>query len=339
MGRDKELLLCWRPLSVLFFVFLLAVLVCPQTETKSEKRLAKLRELQEQFTFIPMNETNYKRFVLPTMRPYDLLLLWTSDSVRCVPCGALNENLRQLLASHLDTLPNPQSRTLFAFVGDPAYLDVPAQKFGVRGLPTLLLLRSTEQQNLASSTHRQVEEFRPKSMQDLAAPFALSHWLEQKTSMRFPARGPLLDSPEVKQAVIAVPIAFVVFLLIYGLWQRQPLVFYLLTLCLYAFTLAGVIFNAIRLPPWRGLGQDLRPSYFAPGSRSQYIWEGVFMVILFYAGTASWVLLTDFVPRLENPWKRRGAFLGLFTVLAYVIHLILYIFAQHKVGGYPFFFH
>jgi len=99
--------------------------------------------------------------------------------------------------------------------------------------------------------------------------------------------------------------------------------------------LAGTIYNAIHNPPFVWQDPQGHILWIYPSSRSQFVVEGLVVVVLFAVGSTGFILVVTYLPTITDPWSARKNFLAISLMIMTSYHFVMRIF-RSKMPGYPF---
>jgi len=119
-------------------------------------------------------------------------------------------------------------------------------------------------------------------------------------------------------------------------WKINPMVLFAASVCVFAFVMAGTIFNSIHSPAMyykHPVSKQIMLIY--PSTRHQFVLEGIIMSSLFTLAGLFFVGFTSHVPTFKDPWKQRGMFvvcaLGFYTCFWWIMTIF-----KVKNGFYPY---
>jgi len=123
--------------------------------------------------------------------------------------------------------------------------------------------------------------------------------------------------------------------LLRGYW-KDPTLWFLVSLAVFGFSMAGVVFNAIHAPPFAYTNpQNKQTMWIYPQARMQFVSEGIIMAVLLIFTGLVWVTFGALIPKIRPGMYQRLAFVG--SVLAYVIcYSAVQSIFKIKYSWYPF---
>jgi len=206
------------------------------------------------------------------------------------------------------------------------------QKAGWRSVPKVLRIppRSAKGMNVGSWEDLNQEEV-TESSADIAA------WISKRTGYPVFITKPFLEKYGSQIMTVGV-LAAIAYLLAPRIKRafKNPMFWFVLSLGVYGFTMAGVVFNAIHAPPWYYKHpQNGQTYYIYPSARQQFVAEGLIMAVLLTGTGLIFVGFSAWVPTLKTAWAKRVGFVMLSVCFLLSHAQVMQIF-RSKYGFYPF---
>jgi len=309
-------------------------------------RFEKLIDAQRKSSIIELNNEDLKSYA-SFKSNYTMILLFTSKNPQISDVSAAdqtNSAYQQAADAFFQSL-GPERINSEQWQQNPVFFarcDVEncrevfvdgTKKAGWRAVPKVFCLtpRSGKGLNLGSWEDMSQEPVRASGA-DIAA------WISHKT--RYPLFLEKSFFAKYGTGLMNMAVFAVVVYLLAPRIQRaisNTMFWFVLSLGVYAFTMAGVVFNAIH--PEVGFSykhpQSGQTYYIYPSARTQFVAEGYIMAVLLTGTGLLFVLFSAWVPTLKTPWAKRAGFavLGLSFLLSH--SQVMNIF-RSKYGFYPF---
>jgi len=275
----------------------------------ASERIAKLHAAAQRrgLAVLRFNDARIDELVKrPYERDYALVLLFSTNDLKCEPCRHAEYVLGLVKQGHT----SPQ-----------AY-----EMFGVDSVPAVAFVASGDAWN--SNTH-----FALASNAEVSHPDKLASWLSRMTGER-------ISAPKTHWMVTnAVPLVIIALCALFFAYHWRdlvvimqiPMFWFIAVMSVYAFTMSGMHWNMIRGAPLVALTRSGGIQLFR-GGYSQTVVEGLIMAALFIGGGMTWVALTVQVPREQEPGKRvlRFSFLAVTWTMIWCRTTVIYTLTKNQ---------
>jgi len=333
--------------KVLSIILLLIVLTSIEAaKEKSEKFQKLLKTTKEKKTGILEFSGETLDKYAKSSRDFSLVVLITAEKnskVQCEVCPHVNNEFQRTVDQFKEEL-GYSGYSADKFSDRPVFFgrcDIQScmdfyKSGNYRGFPVLLHIRPSKDE-VSSVDYRKVDRV-DEIYQDPSAETMTVH-ISRLTGHNFVREIPMWKM--VVQGGAALIVVLVLIKLLYDkirTFGYNSMVGFALSVCVFAFVMAGTIFNAIHNPGMfyrNPASKQLMLIY--PSTRHQFVVEGIIMATLFTLGGLFFVGFTSHVPSFKDAWKQRGMFMvcacGFFTCLFYTMTIF-----KVKHGYYPYWF-
>mmetsp|Transcript_15909 Transcript_15909/g.27263 ORF Transcript_15909/g.27263 Transcript_15909/m.27263 type:complete len:141 (-) Transcript_15909:17-439(-) len=116
----------------------------------------------------------------------------------------------------------------------------------------------------------------------------------------------------------------------------NPAITFVVAMVVFFLSMAGLVYNLIRTPPWTGFNRQTgAPEYIMASSRSQYVAEGLIVATLMSGAGIAHVGINVIGSKRLSPMVYRLIFYTLLIVYFFCANSLYEIFMK-KYGFYPY---
>lgn len=144
--------------------------------------------------------------------------------------------------------------------------------------------------------------------------------------------------PFILRTIAAAAGMFVFVRYIFPLWYRNPfnpMLAFFVAMGVFFLSMAGLVFNLIRTPPFSGVKKNGDMDYIMSGSRSQYVVEGIVIASLMLVIAVSHIAINEVGGKRLTGFGQRVVFYLSFAVYILAANTLWRVFCI-KYGFYPY---
>lgn len=309
-----------------FLVTLVSLMVLGMSQGYTDKYQKLIKTAAEKKSGIAEFTGDSVRRYAKNERDFSLIVLLTTEKttkqVQCDMCPTINKEYARMVDQFRDSL-GEEGFSSKKFLEKPVFFGrcdiVSCLDFYKEGnyqqFPLMLHLRPSNKNN-TEIEWRQID--RVDIYQDPTAENMVAQ-VSKLTGNSF-----VRVTPVYKKVITLIGVVGVIALIIklvydqYKDYFKNPMVWFAVSLVVYAGVMAGTVFNSIHNPGLYYMHpQTQQIMLIYPSSRHQFILEGLIMAALFIVGAIFFIAFTSHVPTFKNPWRQRGMFavcaLGCYT--------------------------
>jgi len=353
-------ILCKFVLFLLLLTSLLALLSTVESATRDTAKQnnaplgTKFGRLQKQAAKTPIisfTSETFTKYYAPAHstdtednqpRNYSSFILFTvNDPKKCPNCQAVNQEFQKLVEAFVGTLENYS-------LDDPKFLSNPVffgkcdlqkcreiiKKAGWKSLPQFVFIPLHDSSKQQKEGYLGFEIY--DSLQKEFSAKALADVVRIKSGYSIEISEPI--APKVALVISGIVIIWWLIIVVIPkimIAFKQPMFWFAIALGVYCFVMSGAVFNAIHTPPWfyshPHTGQIL---LIYPAARQQFVIEGILMASVFAVLALLIAAINDWIPKIQNQWNQRIAFILVASAFYGVYTFTMMIFRK-KYSFYP----
>jgi len=309
-----------------------------------DTQFSKLVSASEKSKVIPLAPDMFKSLYPDSEKNtqnFSLAIFFThQDSQQCPYCPLIAEGYTQAANAYYKTL-GSAGYSSETFLKNPIFFTscdyqncmLLMQRVGIDSLPRIGMILSSNKVKVQRG--QQQHPFGIQYM-DLTRDNDVSAFISMKTghSMEVP-----ISMLELGTAVVSIA-ALVIFAIVMILPRlskiyKDPMLWFFISLAVYAFVMSGGIYNSIHNPGWYYKAPNGAITLIYPSPRQQFIAEGLLMSATLSGLGIITIALTQYVPQTKDPWVQRVTFLMIATAWIVCYRFLFGVF-RVKNRFYPY---
>lgn len=305
---------------------------------------AKLVSASEKTQVIPITPSLFKNLYPDTEKNtqnFSLAILFTHrDAQQCPYCPLISESFSQTAQTYYKTLGSQgyasetfQKNPIFFASCDYQDCNILMQLLHIDTLPRVGIVPSSGK---AKPIKGQPQLPFGVQFMDLAKENDVAAFISKKT-------GHTMETPlsmlEIATGVLSIGflVGFIVVLVLPKLVKiyKNPMLWFAISLAVYAFVMSGGVYNSIHNPGWYYKAPNGAITFIYPSPRQQFIAEGLLMSATLTGLGIITVSLTQYIPQAKDPWHQRILFAMIATCWI-VCYRFLFAIFRVKNRFYPY---